>query len=58
MPTCFIPPFLFVCLFVFLFFFFTAALAAYESFRARGGIRDTPASLCHSHCNSGSEPHL
>ena len=39
--------------------FFRAALAAYGSSQARGGlIRATVAGLHHSYSNSGSEPHL
>jgi len=38
----------------FIFGFFRAALMAYGSSQARGGIRMTTASLCHSHSNEGS----
>ena len=41
-----------------LFFLCTATLAAYGSSWARGQIRATVASLCHSHGNARSEPHL
>ena len=33
-----------------------AVFAAYEISQARGLIGTTAAGLCHSHCNSGSEP--
>ena len=37
---------------------FRAALAAYGGSQARGLIRAVAASLCQSHSNSGSKPHL
>ena len=42
----------------FLFFFFKAAPVAYGSSQARAQIGAAAASLCHSHSNVGSEPHL
>ena len=44
--------FLFVCL------LFRVALMAYGGSQTRGWIRAVAASLCHSHSNTGSEPHL
>ena len=46
----------FLFFFFFFSFFFKAAPAAYGSFQARGRIGTAAASLCHSHCNTGSEP--
>ena len=43
---------------LFLCFIFIAAPGAYGSSWARGQIRSATAGLCHSHSNSGSEPHL
>ena len=45
-------------LFLSLSFLFTAAPVAYRSSWARGQIGAVAASLCHSHRNTGSEPHL
>ena len=48
----------------FLFFFFFSFLvfgaepSGYGGFQARNQISTTAAGLHHSHCNSGSEPHL
>ena len=45
--------------FIYLFIFpFKAVPAAYGSSQARGRIGATAVSLCHSHSNEGSEPHL
>ena len=58
------PKVFFVCLFwffgfcFFFFLLFKAALAAYGSFQAQGQIGAAAASLCHSHSNTRSEPHL
>ena len=38
--------------------FFRAAPVAHVSSQARGQIRSAAASLCHSHINTGSKPHL
>ena len=38
--------------------FFRAALVAYGSSQARGGIRAADPGLYHSHSNMGSEQHL
>jgi len=43
---------------VYLFLLFRATRAAYGSSQARGQSGAAAASLCHSHCNAGSEPHL
>ena len=43
---------------VFIFVFSMAAPMAYGDFRARGLIGATATSLCQSHSNMGSEPHL
>ena len=51
----------YLCVFFFLIsfsFFFSAAPVTYGSFQARGPIGAAAASLCHSHSNVGSEPHL
>ena len=51
----------FFCLFCFFWFFFLrfrATPVAYGGSQARGQIRDTAASLHHSHSNAGSKPHL
>ena len=40
------------------YFFGGAAPKAYGSSQARGQIRAVVASLCNSHSNAGSEPHL
>ena len=45
-----------LCFFISL--LFRAALAAYGSYQAWGQIRAVAASLCHSHSNALSEPHL
>ena len=42
----------------FFFLLLRAALSAYGRSRARGQIRAAAAHLCHSHSNTGSEPHL
>ena len=47
--------FLCVCVCVCL---FRAALMAYGGSQAKGRIRASAATLCHSHSNKGSEPHL
>ena len=47
--------FFFVC---FVFLLFRAAPTAYGRSQARGQIGATAVSLCHSHGNAGSEPHL
>ena len=39
-------------------FFFRATPIAYGSSQPRGRIRAVAASLCHSHCNTGSKIHL
>ena len=44
--------------FFFFFFLFRAAPTVYGSSQARGGIRATATSLCHSHSNARSEPRL
>ena len=44
--------------FFFFFGFFRVELVAYGSSQARGQIRAAAASLCHSHSNSRSQPHL
>ena len=44
--------------FAFFVCFFRAAPEAYGGPQARGQIRATAASLCHSHSNARSEPHL
>ena len=44
--------------FIYLFLLFRAAPAAYGGSQARGRIGAAAASLCHSHSNTGSEPHL
>ena len=53
--------FLFLFLFLFLFFCLfalsRAAPVAYGGSQARGLIGAVAAGLCHSHSNSGSEPH-
>ena len=43
---------------LFCFLLFRAAPVAYGGFQARGPIGATAAGLCHSHSNTGSEPHL
>ena len=48
----------FFSLFLSFFLLFRAAPKAYGSSQARSRIRDVAASLCHSHSNAGSEPHL
>ena len=45
-------------IYLFMIFFFKAALMAYGSFQARGQIGATAASLHHIHGNLGSEPRL
>ena len=45
-------------LFYFIFFLFRAIPMAYGSSEARGRNGAAAASLCHSHSNVGSEPHL
>ena len=47
--------FIFIYLFILL---FRATHVAYGSFQARGPIRATAASLCHSQRNAGYEPRL
>ena len=42
----------------FFFFFFRAALAAYEGSQARGLVGAVASSLCQGHSNARSEPHL
>ena len=50
---------IFLCFFVlFCFLLFRPAPSAYGSSQARSWIRATAAGLCHSHSNTGSEPHL
>ena len=49
--------FLFLKLFLF-FLSFRAPPLAYGGSQARGGIGTVAASLCHSHSNAKSEPHL
>ena len=44
--------------FFFFLLLFMAIPAAYGSFQDRDRIGATVTSLCHSHSNSGSEPHL
>ena len=44
--------------FFFFFCLFRAVPAAYASFQARGRIGARAASLCHSHSNPRSKPHL
>ena len=44
--------------FYFYFLLFRAVPAAYGGSQGRSQIRATAAGLCHSHSNSGSEPHL
>ena len=44
--------------FFFVFCLFRATLAAYGVSQARGGIGAVTASICHSHNNARSEPHL
>ena len=43
---------------IFIFLFFRAPPLAYGGSQARGGIGTVAASLCHSHSNAKSEPHL
>ena len=51
--------FLFVSLlFILSFYLFKAAPMAYGSSQARDRIRAAAAGLCHSHINTGSDPHL
>ena len=45
-------------IYLFIFCFFRAACVAYGSSQARGLIGAAAASLCHSHSNKGSRPHL
>ena len=49
---------LFLLLYLFFFFFFLAAPLAYWTSQARSLIGAIAAGLCHSHSNTGSEPHL
>ena len=46
---------LFIYLFIYLFMLFRATPTAYGGSQARGRIRATAASLCHSQSNAGSE---
>ena len=48
----------YILLLLLLLLFFRAAPAAYGGSQARGRIRAIAASLCQSHSNAGSEPHL
>ena len=47
-----------VCVCFFVFCLFRAIPVAYGGSQARSQIGATVASLCHTHSNSGSEPHL
>ena len=44
--------------FFFFWSFFRAAPMSYGGSQARGPVRAIAASLCHSHSNAESEPHL
>ena len=44
--------------FFFVFCLFRAALKAYRGSQARGPVGAVAAGLCHSHSNTGSQPHL
>ena len=44
--------------FLFCFCLFRAAPMAYRGYQAKGPIRAVATSLCHSHSNLGSKPHL
>ena len=46
------------CYLSFFFFFPMVTPAAYGGFQVKGQIGATAASLCHSHSNTGSKPHL
>ena len=50
--------FLFILFYFILFLLFRTTHTAYGGSQARGQIRATAASLCHSHSNSGSKPRL
>ena len=44
--------------YLFIYFLFKATPAAHVHFLAKGQIRAAATCLCHSHNNTGSEPHL
>ena len=44
--------------FIYIYIILGAAPVAYGSFQARGQIRASAVSLCHSHSNVRSQPHL